>query len=143
MNLMNIIRGPTFPGDADTSWSDIGTLADKSPETVLEIHKEKYPGTVDGGLAPQEVWCDNRGELKGMYQKHVIDSGGRFLRSIKGRPKTNAKTKRFHQTFGGCVRACLAQASGPLRMWAACARHTMVNLTRVPDGNEDGESPFL
>ena len=110
---------------------------------MLNIHKSKFPGTVAQGTAPSSVWCDNGGEIRRVYAEHVVDAGGEFLHSIEGRPKSNARTERYHQTFGGCVKACLKQANGPLRMSAPCARHTTVNLNRVPDNRGDGESPFV
>lgn len=135
--------GAYIAHDEDTNWGEIGTIPDKSPDTVLAVHKEKFPGTVSSGSAPASVYCDNGGGFKGSYEEHVINAGGKFVHSLEGRPKTNARTERYHQTFGNCVKSCLKQANGPLRFWAPCARHTMVNLNRVPDGRDDGFSPFI
>ena len=76
--------------DHDTGWPEFIPINDKTPETVLTFWMELFPGIVAQGTHPEDVYCDNGGEFKGVYEEHVIDAA---IRNAAVRMKENSRPR--------------------------------------------------
>jgi hypothetical protein len=132
--------GAAIMRDRATTYPWAGTLADKSPLSVLDFWREHFPGFTNGGRAPLSCYSDNGGEFRAEFERWLIDHGTKPMRSVPLDPRTNAWEERYHFTVEQAVRASMSTAGGPIRFWSFCLRHVIHNLARTP--NSSGVVPY-
>ena len=134
--------GSCISRNADTNFPVFSPIADKAPQTIVEVWSAEYPGRVEDHRAPELVFCDNGGEFQAEFSAHVREKGGTIQNSVPDAPQTNSGEERFHFTLQGCIKASMVEADAPsLKLWAACGRHVTFNYARLPDGRKDGKAP--
>jgi hypothetical protein len=127
----------------DGTWK-VSALEDLQSSTTTRVYKRLYPGTRHdtNPTCPRNLYKDGGLEYCGDFSIQLEKDGTQTHIGVPNDSKSDSVQERNNLELVRGTAASMTTAAAPYPFWSYAAEHWAFNANALPDGRDDGETPF-